>query len=112
MLSGMRRPNRTRDRSVARLLVVAAFLLPCLMFCVAGPGLPYQDPTPEMSAQYAADESRSDMLTAVAAAIGVALLISAIWLFRRARRTEPGRSDEPDTEPDADQPDVGTGATT
>ncbi len=78
--------------SVGVLLLLASCLLPCLpLLQVAGTSLPYQDPTPEMLQQHAANvaaaERRLAVCAAVAAALALlglaALVLAYVWRRRR-----------------------------
>ncbi|MBB5829333.1 hypothetical protein [Micromonospora carbonacea] len=83
--------------SVGILLLLAACLLPCLpLFQVAGMSLPYQDPTPELLRQHAANvaaaERRLAVCVAVAGALALLGLVALALAYAWRRRRPPATS--------------------
>ena len=85
-------PNRTA--CVVRWLphlIWAAGLLVLFWGLLIGPGIPYQDPTPELSLLYAEQTRAAERVVSAGAVLfcsGV-LLAATTWMVRRWRRRTP-----------------------
>jgi hypothetical protein len=81
-------PSRT-PRRLGLFLIVAAVTVPAWVLCMSsGTFIPYQDPTPEMQAQYAADVAAADRRLVISLIVGVLLLIAGMALLVRAARRD------------------------
>lgn len=78
------------------LLLVAACLLPCLpLLDMSGSSIPYQDPTPEMLEEQAADvaaaERRLAAYAAIAGVLAVLALAAFVYAWKHRRHTGTDR---------------------
>ncbi len=73
-------------RELGWALIVLSFLVPCAVVTVAGPGLPYQNPTPEMLAEQADRARAADVAMLSAVGFTPTCFAAGVWLIVRGRR--------------------------